>query len=335
MSYVELNAPKHSPIAGKIATALAYGVGGPLVKGLDAIGAYPRLARGLRRFSRGFRHILYPDIAAQRGFGDYQPTGHDVLVCAYPKSGTNWMLQMGYQIAFLGQGDFGHIHDVVPWPDAFMHTIPVTVRDESVAQASPTGLRVIKTHLVWDKVPYSPEARYIYVFRDPKDVLVSSYFHQRDLLLGPMMPSVKSWHASFLTKDAFVMGSWAAHVHGYWQVRDLENVFVVGFEQMKADQPAVIRQVAEFLGVELSPQAFTLVDEKSRFKYMKNVGHKFDPPPVVPWSSTSRMMLRKGESGASSELLTAQQQRQIDDYCRSALQEMGSDFPYDEWFVSA
>ena len=45
--------------------------------------------------------------------------------------------------------------------------------------------------------------------------------------------------------------------------------------------------------------------------------------------------MRKGESGASSELLTEQQQRQIDDFCRSALQEMGSDFPYDELSVSA
>jgi hypothetical protein len=104
---------------------------------------------------------------------------------------------------------------------------------------------------------------------------------------------------------------------------------------MKADQPAVIRQVADFMGVELLPQAFTLVDEKSRFKYMKSIGYKFSAPPVVPWSSSNATMLRKGKSGASSELLTEQQQCEIDDFCRSALQEMGSDFPYDEWFISA
>jgi hypothetical protein len=334
MSFSERNAQKLSPIARGIAIALAYGLGGPLIKVLDAIGAYPRFSRGFRRFSRGFRHRLYPDIA-NRGFGDYPPTQHDVLVCAYPRSGTNWMLQMAYQIAFLGQGDFEHIHDVVPWPDAFLQTIPVTVKDESVAKASPTGLRVIKTHLAWDEIPYSPDARYICVFRDPKDVLVSSYFWARDLVLGPMMPTVKSWHTLFLTKDAFIHGSWAAHLHSYWQVRDLENVLLVSFEQMKTDQPAVIHRVADFMGVKLTPQVFTLVDEKSCFKYMKSVGYKFDPPPILPWSSSSTMMLRKGESGASSELLTEQQQRQIDDFCRSALQEMGSDFPYDELFVSA
>jgi hypothetical protein len=245
------------------------------------------------------------------------------------------MLQMAYQIAFLGQGDFEHIHDVVPWPDALWQTIPVTVKDESVAKASPTGLRVIKTHFAWDKIPYSPDARYILVIRDPKDILVSSYFFARDLVFGPMMPTVKSWHASFLTNDSFVLGSWPAHLNSYWQVRDLENVLLISFEQMKADQSAVIRDVASFMGVALTPQAFKLVDDKSRFKYMKNIGYKFDPPPIVPWSSPKRMMLRRGESGTSSELLTEQQQRQIDDFCRSALQEMGSDFPYDDLFVSA
>jgi hypothetical protein len=150
-----------------------------------------------------------------------------------------------------------------------------------------------------------------------------------------MMPTVNSWHRSFLTKDAFILGSWVALVHSYWQVRELENVLLVSFEQMKADQPAVIRQVAELMGVELSPQVFTLVDDKSRFQYMQSIGYKFDPPPVVPWSSSSRRMMRKGKSGASSELLTAEQQRQIDDFCRSALRDMGSDFPYDEQFVRA
>jgi hypothetical protein len=201
--------------------------------------------------------------------------------------------------------------------------------------ASPTGLRVIKTHLAWDRIPYSPHARYILVIRDPKDMLVSSYYFVRDLAMGPLMPNVKAWHRSFMTKDAFILGSWVELLDSYWQVRDLENVLLVSFEQMKVDQPAVIRQVAEFMGVELSPPVFNLVDDKSHFKYMKSIGHKFDPPRILPWSSSNRRMMRKGESGASSELLTKEQQRQIDDFCRSGLRDLGSDFPYDDFFVHA
>jgi hypothetical protein len=57
---------------------------------------------------------------------------------------------------------------------------------------------IIKTHFAWDKIPYSLDARYILVIRDPKDVLVSSYFFARDLVFGPMMPTVKSWHGAHL-----------------------------------------------------------------------------------------------------------------------------------------
>ena len=31
------------------------------------------------------------------------------------QSGTNWLMQITYQIATRGEGDFEHIHEVVPW----------------------------------------------------------------------------------------------------------------------------------------------------------------------------------------------------------------------------
>ena len=50
-------------------------------------------------------------------FGDYRPTGRDVVVCAYPKAGQNRTMQIAVQIATRGTGEFRHIHEVVPWPD--------------------------------------------------------------------------------------------------------------------------------------------------------------------------------------------------------------------------
>ena len=43
-------------------------------------------------------------------------------------------------------------------------------------------------------------------------------------------------------------------------------------------------------------------------------------------------MMRRGQSGASSELLTPEQQRRIDDHCRAELKRLGCDFPYDASF---
>lgn len=304
---------------------LVYILGVPLIKLLEMTGLYIHLARMMRKqFKQRTAH----------SFGAYQPDAHDVLVCSYPKSGTNWMMQIAYQTAFRGQGEFEHVHKVIPWPDS-VYPLQAQLDDENLAKAAPTNLRVIKTHLDWQHIPYSPEAHYILVLRDPKDAFVSSYHFVRDVGFGVMMPSINTWLQTFLMADTFFMGSWAENVDSYWQVRERDNVLLVTFEQMKADQRAIIQQVTDLMGVELTPEEFNLVDEKSHFRYMKTISEKFDPPKTTPWIDGDAQLIRSGKSGASSELLTVEQQRQIDDFCRAELQRLGSDFPYDEMFELA
>src|SRR5262245_20716765 len=84
-----------------------YGLALPIVKTLEAFGAWPRVMG--RRTHRD-----------KTPFGDYRPSAGDVFVCAYFKSGTTWTLQMATQVAFRGQADFANIHHVVPWPDVPM-----------------------------------------------------------------------------------------------------------------------------------------------------------------------------------------------------------------------
>ena len=85
------------------------------------------------------------------------------------------------------------------------------------------------------------------------------------------------------------------------------------------------------MNVDLSAAELAEVERRASFAYMKSVGFKFEPGQVVPWGS-SEYMIRKGTSGAAGELLTPEQQRRIDDYCRGELVRLGCDFPYDEAF---
>lgn len=43
-------------------------------------------------------------------------------------------------------------------------------------------------------------------------------------------------------------------------------------------------------------------------------------------------MMRKGEAGASDELLDAAQKAQIDEFSQQELARLGSDFPYLDYF---
>jgi hypothetical protein len=83
------------------------------------------------------------------------------------------------------------------------------------------------------------------------------------------------------------------------------------------------------MGVALSADERAAVVEQSTFAHMKSIGHKFDT------EGTTGSMMRRGERGKSGELISASDQRRIDDYWRAELARVGSDFPYDDAFGPA
>ena len=263
---------------------------------------------------------------------NYTPTSHDVFVATYVKSGTNWMMQIAHQLLNHGAAEFDHIHSVVPWPDMSegpMRGYALPIEDDSIWKASPEHKRVIKTHFDWTKVPYSPEARYISVIRDPKDVFVSSYHFFIRATIGTTL-SVESWLDLFLSEHFPAWGPWAASTASYWSYRDRPNVLVLSFKSMKHDLRSAVRRVAQLLDVHVSEDVIDRVCEKSSFDYMHRLDAKFANWKMVPWRGTGAMV-RRGAQGGSSELLTPAQQRRIDDYCRAELRRLGSDFPYEEF----
>jgi hypothetical protein len=299
---------------------IAYGLFLPISK-LFGRGYARRMGRLMTRFLSQFP-------------ATYVPVATDVLVCSYFKSGTNWTMQMAVQIAFRGRAEFGHIHDVVPWPDLPPKAkFSVPLDDDGPRRTAPTGLKVIKTHLPLGPVTFSPAARYICVVRDPKDVFVSGCHFLRAVAFGPLMPSVRDWLDAYLSPDT-PLGSWAEHVASYWRVRHEPNVLFLTYERMRGDLPGTVDRIAAFMGVTLTADERAAVIERSTFDYMKKNGHKFDPA-GSPWSNARGAMVRRGERGSAGELLSAADQRRIDDYWRAELTRMGCDFPYDTEFTVA
>lgn len=283
----------------------------------------------------GMRERQRKQLKTGNPFNGYEPTEHDVFVVTYVKSGTNWMMQLSHQLLFRGAGEFEHIHSVVAWPDTAlmgpMAGYAIPLRDPRVWQASPEGKRVIKTHFRWEDVPYSPTAKYIIVIRDPKDVFVSSYYFF--IKNGPLRftnLSVASFLEFFLSDHFFMGGSWGSATAGYWAQRDKPNVLISSFKEMRRDLAGSVRRVAEFLGVDASPEVLQRVVEKSSFAYMKTIDDKFSTGKFLSFGAPAAMM-RKGGEGSSSELISPAQARRIDEYFMNELKQLGSDFPYEEF----
>ena len=266
----------------------------------------------------------------RKAFASYTPNEHDVVVCTYAKSGTNWMLQIVTQIAYLGQGEFEHIHDLVPWPDPPMSGI--VKPGEPTWEQAPTKLRALKTHWEAPFVPYNPHARYIIVIRNPKDALVSGYYFADSIFSGVTQNvTPETWMRLFI-KGRSIFGSWPEHTASFWSWRERKNVLLLRFEDMKSDLKGTVRRVASFMEVPLTGAQLEEITHKSSFGYMKKIDHKFAPPSLASERDTA-VMLRSGKSGSAKSFLNAAQRQEVDEAMKRELERLGSIFPYDQYYA--
>lgn len=305
----------------RVCRALAYVLAVPPMWLLDRLGLLHRIVLAFTRLLGARAHHL-------QAWHGYQPGSHDVIVCANMKSGTNWAMQITHQIAHRGRGEFDHIYDVVPWPDCFVDDFALPLEDPAPLAASPTGLRVIKTHLPWSEIPYAPSATYVCVVRDPKDVVVSAWHFVRDVLAGPLIPPLRTWIELILAPD--FPASWAASAASYWAERERPNVLFLSYREMKQDLDGAVRRIAAVMDVELGADEHAAVVARSSFDYMKSIDERFYPGAMSPFAFGTGRLMRRGQQGASHELLTRKQQEHVDAVCRAQLAGLGSDLPYDE-----
>ena len=274
-------------------------------------------------------------IRKKNPFLKYTPGPQDVFVMTFAKSGTNWMMQIAHQLIYHGKSEYDHLHDLVPWPDTtimpfFVKKYAIPIEEATHWRDAPEHKRVIKTHYNWDLLPYSEQAKYIAVIRDPKDVFVSNYMFIRDSVYGPAMPSVDTWFESFLTPNFTLGGSWAVNTAGYWAERHRPNVLIMSFKEMKRDLRGTVEKVARFLDISADEALVDEVVRLSSFDYMKKNDHKYAMGQIVPWRKPGAM-IRTGKQGGSSEILSPERQRRIDAHFMDELKRLGSDFPYSEF----
>lgn len=296
-----------APFVIMIKIAAALGMATPLVRAFVR-GTYPRRVRL---------------------FEGYEASEHDVFVATYAKSGTNLALQIAQQISYLGAAEFDHIHDVVPWPEAGMPGL-VPLDDMGPCEGSPTKLRVIKTHVSLELVPYDPRAKYLTVVRDPKEVAVSAYHFILGLLGVKHRISTEQW-AKMVVQPGLVCQVWAMHTASAWAVRERPNQLVIEFGELVADRVGAIVRIAEFMGVSLTDAQLDVIAERSSFAHMQAHETQFQPP-QLPLVRRRAKMIRRGRSKGSGELLDEDARAEIDRFCRAELLRLGSDFPYDEMF---
>jgi hypothetical protein len=173
--------------------------------------------------------------------------------------------------------------------------------------------RLIKTHLPFAMAPWHPEARYVYVARNPFDCVVSFYHHTRgfvrhyDFAAGTFGDYFECFMAGEVDFGGYFdnLVPWAAQA-------DHANVLFTTFERMRSDPRAVVLDVARFLGkpFEATASAPELIDrvlEHSSFGKMREDQQRWSsarPEDATPF-------IRRGAVGDWQNYFTPAQARRL------------------------
>lgn len=267
-------------------------------------------------------------------WNDFRFRNDDIVIATYAKSGTTWVQQIISQLIFNGEAGLP-VADMSPWLD--LRIPPKAVKLPMVE--SQTHRRFLKTHLPVDALVFSPEAKYIYIGRDGRDVVWSMYNHHaraNDLWyealndtpgrVGPPIlrppASIRQYFQDWMDKDGEPFWPFWENVRSWWAIRDLPNVFVTHFANLKADMPSEIRRLAAFLGITIDEARWDDILTHCSFDYMKANAGASVPAGGAFWEGGAETFIHKGVNGRWRDVLT---KAESDAFEMRAVVELGAD----------
>ncbi len=252
-------------------------------------------------------------------WNDFRFRDDDIVVATYAKSGTTWVQQIVSQLIFKGETGLP-VAKMSPWLD--LRVPPKAIKLPEVEKQS--HRRFIKTHLPVDALVFSPEAKYIYIGRDGRDVVWSMYNHHinanqlwYDALnetpgrIGPPIErppaSISQYFDDWLERDGHPFWPFWENVRTWWSIRQLPNVMFLHFSRLKEDLPGQIRRIADFIEVDIEPQAWPKIVEHCSFAYMKANATPSVPMGGAFWDGGAQTFINKGINGRWCDTLSKEQ----------------------------
>lgn len=229
----------------------------------------------------------------------------DIFIVTYPRSGTTWLQMILHQLTSNGDLNFNHISERIPWFERFL-------RYEEKLPDLPHP-RIFKSHMAYSGFQSIPKGgcRYIYVLRNPGDVLVS-YYHFYASHLG-FKGTFDQFYDMFM-KGRVRYGSWFKHVRDWGTHSKNNNIMFLRFEDLKEDLEREIRKIADFCEIKVQEERMPGILEECSFKCMKENQSKFDyiTEVLVEAGIESGSFIRSGNVGDSKEYLNEDQKAEIE-----------------------
>jgi aryl sulfotransferase len=199
--------------------------------------------------------------------------GDDIVIATYSKCGTTLVQQIVAQLVFDGDPEvFGMA--VSPWIEAAPDALQMA--------RTQTHRRFLKTHLPVEELIYSPQAKYISVGRDARDIVWSLHNHfmgfRKDAFPNrndspPMTvpPDVRQFYHDFLDGRVQHQLPFWSYIKGWWDGRTLPNLLTLHYADLIADLPGHIRKIAAFLEIPLDETKLPILVSHCSIAHMRKV----------------------------------------------------------------
>lgn len=171
---------------------------------------------------------------------NYQPRADDIFIVGYPKCGTSWMQYIVYNI----------LHQRPPPTDLLGWTSAMPFLEWQGTESTEVMPRpaAIKTHMAFHLHPYSKEAKYIYITRNPYDCCVSFYYHTKGMSGYSFKDGTFDEFFDMFVEGRVDIGDYFEHVLSWYEHRFDDNVLFMTYEDLKKDTTAWIIRIADFIG---------------------------------------------------------------------------------------
>ena len=267
-------------------------------------------------------------------WNDFKFRDNDIIIATYAKSGTTWMQQIVAQMLFGGDPALP-VAEMSPWLD--LRVPPKEIKLPQVeAQAH---RRIVKTHLPVDALVFSPQAKYIYIGRDGRDVLWSMYNHHANAnhlwyaalndtpgRVGPPIEAppadIRQYWRDWLEQDGHPFWPYWNSLRSWWQIRALPNVLFVHFNALKRDMPGEMRRIAAFLDIPIDESRWADIVSYCSFDWMKQNASMSVPLGGAFWDGGAEVFINKGTNGRWADTLTSEDSAE---YEARAERELGKD----------
>ena len=254
----------------------------------------------------------------------FVPRDDDIVITTAYKAGTTWTQRIVAALILGPPPLYADMNSLSPWIDArWMGPIEPILEGVEAQEHR----RFVKSHLAADGLRYFPQAKYIVVGRDTRDVFMSLFNHYSaytELIFmalndadrpGAEFPRCPETPRELWPRwisegwfdwepDGWPYWSHHHHLSTWWESRDLDNVLFVHFGDLKADPEAEIRRIAAYLDIEIDATTMPGILETIGLDAMREEARGTDDPMSMGFEGGAARFFYKGDNGRWRGVLT-------------------------------